>query len=448
MATNVLMPQMGESINEGTLTKWHKKVGDKVQREEILFEISTDKVDTEIPSPVSGVLVQVLAAEGSVVAVNSVVAIVDESGAGVGAGAGASPAATAPATPAPAAAAAAVPVAPTPATQSVPAGAATSDDNSDDSTRLVKSSPLVRKMAAEHNIDLSKVAGSGENGRINKQDLVSYMEAAKSTGSGLVVSAAQSAFAPVKTAAAAAVDSTGGQISGLVDGVRVERVPMTQMRKKIAEHMVLSKRTSPHVTSVIEVDLQKVVDLRTKFKDKFEATHGFKLSFMPFFMHAALEGIKAVPIVNASVDGDTIVYKKDVNLGIAVALDWGLIVPVIKNSTERSFVGIARELENLATKARNKKLAPDDVKGGTFSISNFGGFGTIIGQPIINQPQVAIMGIGAMVKKPLVINDAIAIRTTCHVVLSFDHRVIDGSDSGKFLSTVKNTLENWSLPVV
>jgi len=436
MATSVLMPQMGESINEGTLTKWHKKVGEKVQREEILFEISTDKVDTEIPSPVSGVLVKVLAEEGAVVAVDSVVAVVDESGS---AAATAQPAAAAPAPSAPAAA----------PTQAAPeASPQTEVQANPDDAKGVKSSPLVRKMAAEHNIDLSQVTGSGEGGRINKQDLVSYMEAAKSTGSGLVASAAQSAFSAVKTATGAAVNTTGGLIAGTADGVRVERVPMTQMRKKIAEHMVMSKRTSPHVTSVIEIDLQKVVDLRSKFKAKFESLHGFKLSFMPFFMHAALEAIKAVPIVNASVDGDTIVYKKDVNLGIAVALDWGLIVPVIKNSTERSFVGLARELESLAGKARSKKLAPDDVKGGTFSISNFGGFGTIIGQPIINQPQVAIMGIGAMVKKPVVINDAIAIRTTCHVVLSFDHRVIDGSDSGKFLSTVKNTLENWSLPVV
>ncbi|MEY2988075.1 MAG: hypothetical protein RJB13_1596 [Pseudomonadota bacterium] len=437
MATNVLMPQMGESINEGTLTKWHKKIGDKVQREEILFEISTDKVDTEIPSPVSGVLVKILAEEGAVVAVNSVVAVVDESG-------------SASATAQPAAAPVSAPSAPVaaPAQTDVAPSLQTDVQTVSDDAKGVKSSPLVRKMAAEHNIDLSKVTGSGEGGRINKQDLVSYMEAAKSTGSGLVTSAAQAAFSAVKTASGAAVDTTGGLIAGTSDGVRVERVPMTQMRKKIAEHMVMSKRTSPHVTSVIEIDLQKIVDLRGKFKDKFESLHGFKLSFMPFFMHAALEAIKAVPIVNASVDGDTIVYKKDVNLGIAVALDWGLIVPVIKNSTERSFVGLARELESLAGKARSKKLAPDDVKGGTFSISNFGGFGTIIGQPIINQPQVAIMGIGAMVKKPVVINDAIAIRTTCHVVLSFDHRVIDGSDSGKFLSTVKNTLENWSLPVV
>ena len=265
-----------------------------------------------------------LADEGAVVAVNSVVAVVDESGS---AAVAAQPAAAS-AAPAPSA-----PVATTPAQSTPPPSSQTETQAVSDDAKGVKSSPLVRKMAAEHNIDLNKVTGSGEGGRINKQDLVSYMEAAKGTGSGLVASAAQSAFSAVKTASGAAVDSTGGLIAGTSDGVRVERVPMTQMRKKIAEHMVMSKRTSPHVTSVIEIDLQKIVDLRAKFKDKFESLNGFKLSFMPFFMHAALEAIKAVPIVNASVDGDTIVYKKDVNLGIAVALDWGLIVPVIKNST-------------------------------------------------------------------------------------------------------------------
>jgi 2-oxoglutarate dehydrogenase E2 component (dihydrolipoamide succinyltransferase) len=236
--------------------------------------------------------------------------------------------------------------------------------------------------------------------------------------------------------------------SEMLDGVRIERVAMSPMRKKIAEHMVMSKHTSPHVTSIIEIDLQKVVDLRAKFKDKFESVHGTKLTFMPFFMQAAIEAIKAVPIVNASVDGGAIIYKKDVNLGIAVSLDWGLIVPVIKNATEKNFVGLAKDLNQLAEKARMKKLAPDDVRGGTFSITNYGGFGTLIGQPIINQPQVAIFGIGAMQKKPVVINDAIAIRTTCYCVLSFDHRVIDGADSGKFLSTVKKTLEEWSVPLV
>ncbi|WGL59573.1 dihydrolipoamide acetyltransferase family protein [Pigmentibacter sp. JX0631] len=429
MATqNVLMPQMGESIQEGTLTRWHKKLGEKVQREEILFEISTDKVDTEIPSPVTGVLVQILAKEGETVSVNSVVAVIDDA-----------------ATPG------AVAEAPkeekvTKQPQQTVQVASKDVETSNDGTQKVYASPLARKMAEEHALDLSKVQGSGEGNKIVKNDVLAALES--KTVSPLVASAAAAATAPAAKASSDHLKSTGGGSEGIVDGVRVNRVPMTGMRKKIAEHMVMSKRTSPHVTSVIEIDLQKIVDVRAKFKDKFEAINGFKLTFMPFFMHAAIEAIKAVPIVNASVDGDTILYKKDINLGCAVALDWGLIVPVIKNASERSFVGLGRELNNLADKARGKKLAPDDVRGGTFSITNYGGFGTVIGQPIINQPQVAIFGIGAMQKKPVVINDAIAIRTMCYCVLSFDHRVIDGSDSGKFLSTVKNVIENWNLPVI
>jgi 2-oxoglutarate dehydrogenase E2 component (dihydrolipoamide succinyltransferase) len=445
MATEVLMPQMGESINEGTLTKWHKKVGDKVEREEILFEISTDKVDTEIPSPAAGVLTKIHFEEGSTVTVNAVVATLDESGAGATASPAPKPA------PSPAAAApAAVPVSASSAAVA-PAESGASSASVGEGGGRVLSSPLVRKMAEEHGVNLAQVGpGSGESGRINKNDLLSFLEKGGSTGAApkLVASAASNATAATKTASGSAMEAVGGTVAGSADGVRVERVQMSSMRRKIAEHMVMSKRTSPHVTSVIEIDLQKIVDIRDKAKNKFEATNGFKLSFMPFFMHACLEAIKAVPVVNASVDGDTIVYKKDINLGIAVALDWGLIVPVIKQATERSFVGLARELNNLAEKARTKKLAPDDVKGGTFSISNFGGFGTLIGQPIINQPQVAIMGIGAMQKKAVVVNDAIAIRTCCYIVLSFDHRIIDGSDSGKFLSTVKTTLENWNIPVV
>jgi 2-oxoglutarate dehydrogenase complex dihydrolipoamide succinyltransferase (E2) component len=450
MAFEVLMPQMGESISEGTLTKWHKKVGDKVEREEILFEISTDKVDTEIPSPTSGYLAEVFFAEGAVVTVNSLVAKISE--APVAGGSASKPADVAVAT---------VQVASTVASSSSSAASASlsalpvvaavqsiSTSSANAGTERVLSSPLVRKMATEHGVDLGQLKGSGESGRINKSDLMNYLDQGKGASVGMVTQAATVASSAVKTAGSAGIDSVGGVIAGNYDGVRVERVPMTNMRRKIAEHMVMSKRTSPHVTSVIEVDLQKIVDLREKSKNKFEAANGFKLSFMPFFMHACLEAIKAVPIVNASVEGDVVVYKKDINLGIAVALDWGLIVPVIKNTTEKSFVGLARDLNNLAEKARTKKLAPDDVKGGTFSISNFGGFGTIIGQPIINQPQVAIMGIGAMSKKAVVVNDAIAIRTCCYVVLSFDHRVIDGSDSGKFLSTVKSTMENWILPVV
>ena len=431
----VRMPQMGESINEGTLTRWHKKVGDKVAIEEILFEISTDKVDTEIPSPAAGTLVQMMAPEGAVITVNSVVAILDDA-------AGAVVSASAPVVTSPAAA----PAVYSPVVTSPAASPAASVARAEGERLL--SSPLVRKMAAEHNVDLTQVSGSGESGRIVKNDLLNFMGTQSQVPAPVVAAAAAQAVAPVRTAPSAHMQTTGGAATGLVDGVRVERVPMTTMRRKIAEHMVMSKHTSPHVTSIIEVDMQKIVDLRAKFKDKFETAHGFKLSFMPFFMAAALEGIKAVPVVNSSVDGDAVLYKKDINLGIAVALDWGLIVPNIKNATERSFVGLARELNNVADRARLKKLAPDDVRGGTFSISNYGGFGTIIGQPIINQPQVAIMGVGAMTKKPVVINDAIAIRTMVYVVLSFDHRVIDGSDSGKFLSTVKNALENWTAPVI
>ena len=429
MATqNVIMPQMGESIQEGTLTKWHKKIGEKVQREEILFEISTDKVDTEIPSPTSGVLVQILAQEGETVSVNSVVAVIDDA---------ASPGAVASA---PAVAAPKAAPAPEPKNES-PAPAAHAENQ-----EKTFASPLARKMAQEHAVDLSKIQGTGEGSKIVKNDILNALEGGKV--SPLIAQAAANVVSPAAKGSSEHIKSTGGSSEGLVDGVRVNRVPMTSMRKKIAEHMVMSKRTSPHVTSVIEIDLQKIVDLRSKFKDKFENTNGFKLSFMPFFIQAVVEAIKAVPIVNASVDGDTIVYKKDINLGVAVALDWGLIVPVIKNASEKSFVGLGRDMNTLADKARSKKLAPDDVRGGTFSISNFGGFGTIIGQPIINQPQVAIFGIGAMQKKAVVVNDAIAIRTMCYCVLTFDHRVIDGSDSGKFLSTVKNVIENWTIPVL
>lgn len=436
MATqNVLMPQMGESIQEGTLTKWHKKVGDKVQREEILFEISTDKVDTEIPSPASGTLVQIVAQEGQTVQVNAVVAVIDDA-AGATAAAPAVKVATQQA-PAPQAAA--------PQTQqaSAPAQPAATQSNANNGRAIA--SPLARKVAAEHSVDLSRLTGSGEGQKIVKNDVLAALESGRVPP--LVAQAAAQATAPVTKAPSEHIKVTGGA-QGMVDGVRIERVPMSPMRKKIAEHMVMSKHTSPHVTSIIEIDLQKIVDLRAKAKDKFEAAHGFKLSFMPFFMSAALDAIKAVPVVNSSIEGDTILYKKDVNLGVAVALDWGLIVPVIKQAGDKNFIGLGRDLNTLAEKARNKKLAPDDVRGGTFSISNFGGFGTIIGQPIINQPQVAIFGIGAMQKKAVVVNDAIAIRTMCYCVLSFDHRIIDGSDSGKFLSTVKNSIENWSTPIL
>jgi 2-oxoglutarate dehydrogenase E2 component (dihydrolipoamide succinyltransferase) len=388
---------------------------------------------------VAGVVAEILAKEGDTVTVNSVIARIETSGAGaaVGAAVAAKPASSTQSQP-PAAAVAA----PVSSSAAVPAASAPAGGGA-----LASSSPLVRKMAAEHGIDLSQVAGTGMAGKVSKQDLLSFLET-RSSVPALVRDAAQAAAPAVVTSPVQHLQSIGGSMEGLVDGVRVERVPMTTMRRKIAEHMVMSKHTSPHVTSVIEVDLQRVVDVRAKAKNAFEAANGFKLSFMPFFMAAAVQAIKAVPISNASVEGTTILYKKDINLGIAVAIDSGLILPVIKRAADKSFVGLGRDLNDLAERARTKKLSPDDVRGGTFSISNFGGFGTIIGQPIINQPQVAIMGIGAMTKKPVVVNDAIAIRTTCYVVLSFDHRVLDGSDSGKFLSTVKDVLENWTEPII
>ena len=413
----VIMPQMGESIQEGTLTKWRKNVGEHVAREETLFEISTDKVDSEIPSPAAGVLIEILYKEGDVIQVNKPVAYLDTEGT----------------------------VSKTVSSTSV---ASKKEDKildvkqSRDDGHIV-ASPLARKVAQEHQVDLSTVTPSSN--RIVRDDVMAVVNGVSPS---LLASAAQKTSSPIKTASNAFVESAGGSALGLYDGVRAERVPMSAMRRKIADHMLLSKKTSPHVTSVIEVDLQKIVDLREKFKDKFAEKHGFKLSFMPFFLQAVVEAIKAVPVINASVDGDAIIYKKDINLGCAVALDWGLIVPVIKKASEKSFVGIARDLDSLANKARSKKLAPDDVRGGTFSISNFGVFGTLIGQPIINQPQAAIFGMGAMQKKPVVINDAIAIRTMCYCVLTFDHRIIDGSDSGRFLSTVKSVLENWVLPVI
>lgn len=440
---NVLMPQMGESIQEGTVTKWHKKVGDKVQREEILFEISTDKVDTEIPSPVEGVLTEILAKEGETIKVNAVVAVIDAN-----ATAAASATSTTSTTVQQAAA--------TPSkseAQTAPQAAKVADapkqsevrSNASSEERVI-ASPLARKIAQEHAVNLNAVKGTGEGNKIVKDDVLSALKTSDSqqpSSSAPAATSTKQSATPLTSAALGATADVNNTFETLADGTRIKRVPMTSMRKKIADHMVMSKRVSPHVTSVIEVDLQKIVDLRAKNKDKFESQYGFKLTFMPFFMEAVLKAVKAVPIVNSSVEGDTIVYKKDVNLGIAVALDWGLIVPVIKNAHEKNFVGLGHELNSLADKARGKKLLPDDVKGGTISITNFGGFGTIIGQPIINQPQVAIFGIGAMQKKPVVINDAIAIRTMCYCVLSFDHRVVDGSDSGKFLSTVKTTLENW-----
>ncbi len=434
----VLLSQMGESVSEGTITKWLKRVGDHVAREELLYEVSTDKVDTEIPSPVGGVLEEILISAGAVAKVGAVVARIRAEGDHENC----PPAAMiVPEAPAQSVIAAPQRTVVVPSQQSVAAEPAlivselkkSAGEISVSRDRL-RSSPLARHMAKEAGIDLQYVRGSGAGGRIMKNDVNAYIEENKTQPIIPLVSGSS----PVREIAKPSP----------VAFVREERVPMTVMRKKIAEHMVMSKRTSPHVTSVVEVNVQKIVDVRKKYGAEFEKIHGIKLSYTPFLLSAAIAGLKAVPVMNSSIDGDDIVYKKDINLGVAVALESGLIVPVLKNSQDLSFVGLARALNDLAERARTKKLMPDDVKGGSFSVTNYGVFGTLIGQPIINQPQAGIMGVGTFEKRPVVIDDAIAIRTMCYVVASYDHRVIDGADGGRFLAVVKACLENWNTPVL
>ena len=434
MAVDVIMPQMGESIFEGTVTKWLRKPGDKVQRDEPLLEISTDKVDAEIPSPASGTLKEIRVPEGKTVQVNTVIAVLETDEAGAPAPAAqqaaptpaAPPAAQAPAAPVTATPAAPAPTAPAPVpTPSAPA-------------EPVRSSPLVRRLAEENNIDLAQVAGTGTGGRVSKKDLLGYLEARP---------AAPTAAAAAPAAPAPAAPAPAAPAQPYQPGA-VEIVPMSVMRKRIAEHMVASKRTSPHVYSVFQVDVTNIVNLREKSKKSFEASTGSRLTLMPFFSQAAVEALKQFPIVNTSIQEDSIVYKKDINLGIAVALDWGLIVPVIKHAEEKSFLGLQRSVNDLADRARNKKLSPDDIQDGTFTISNYGVYGGLIGMPVINQPQVAILGIGGVHKTPVVINDAIAIRSIVHLTLSYDHRIIDGSIADQFLAFLKGRLENWEQPLL
>jgi pyruvate dehydrogenase E2 component (dihydrolipoamide acetyltransferase) len=410
--TEVMMPQMGESITEGTITKWLKKVGDSVQRDEPIFEISTDKVDAEIPSPVAGILSEIKVPEGATVTINTVVAII-----GGAAGKTAAPAAApAPATPAPAAA----------STQAPPPSATEGE--------RVRSSPLVRKIAKDNNVDLTKVAGSGASGRITKTDIVSHLEQGPKP-----VAAASAVPTPAPAAAkpAAAQPQPG------------ELVPMTKMRSIIAQRMVESKRTSPHVHTVFKVDMTRIVKLREKEKSKYEQRNGVKLTYMPFITRAAITALRKHPVVNGSIEGEAIRYNKNINIGIAVALDWGLIVPVIKQTEEKNFLGIARAIVDVADRARGKKLAPDEISGGTFTLTNSGIFGEQFGTPIINQPQSAILGIGGLNKEAEVItdkdgNDSIAIRSIQRFTLGFDHRIVDGADAGKFMSDFKAYLENWS----
>ena len=439
MPTDVVMPQMGESIFEGTITKWLKQPGDKVQRDEPLFEISTDKVDAEIPAPASGTLQEIKVQAGATVQVNTVVGVI-----GDGDGAAA---------PAPAKTAAApAPEAKKEAAQPPPPAAATPEPEPEAESGeqgRVRSSPLVRKIAKDNNVDLAKIAGTGLGGRITREDIEAFIARHAGGAPAVAAPAAPAPAAPAPSYEAPTVPAVTTPLQPVGGVTPGEVVPMTTMRKKIAEHMIMSKRTSAHVHGVFEVDMTRVVRLRERMKAKFEQATGNKLTFTPFFARAAVHGLRKWPIVNSSVEGDNIRYHAAVNLGIAVALDWGLIVPVVKNAEERSFVGLQRAISDLGERARSKKLKPEEVQGGTFTITNPGIFGAKFGMPIINQPQVAIMGIGGIVKKPVVVtdsdgNDSIAIRSMMHMSIGYDHRIIDGAVADQFMMEVKKFLENWN----
>ncbi len=420
---DVIMPQMGESIAEGTLSKWLKKVGDEVKRDEPIFEISTDKVDAEIPSPSGGVIAEILVTEGQTVAVQTVVARLETE---KGASAIAAPPAPAPAAVAmPVPSAAPVPAPSAPPAVSAPALPSGNGDSLEERLRT-KSSPLVRKIAAEHGIEIATLTGSGIAGRVTKRDILQYLDSGAPRPS---IAAAYAAPMPQPW-----------------PGDRVE--PMSKMRALISEHMVVSRHTSAHVTSIMEMDFTRVARIRASRKAEFEAATGQKLSFMPFIIKATVDALKAFPVVNASVAGTSVIYRKPINLGIAVALEWGLIVPVIRDADDLSLRGISKALNDLAGRARAKKLDPREVQDGTFTITNPGVFGSITGTPIINQPQVAILCVGAIEKRPKVLTaddgeDTIAIRTCSYLSLSFDHRIVDGAVADQFLGHVKRTIESF-----
>jgi pyruvate dehydrogenase E2 component (dihydrolipoamide acetyltransferase) len=466
MATDVIMPQMGESIAEGTIVKWLKQVGDQVKRDEPLFEISTDKVDAEIPAPASGTLSEILVQEGETVGINTVVGRIGEAGEAKAAAPAAQASAPAPASPAPVreeppqvtaqraleSAAAASASSPAQARAAAPADGKreTGGIPSKEELRRTRSSPLVRNIAREHGIDLEEVAGTGLSGRVTKDDILNFIaqrQAQPQAAARPQAAAAAPAPAPVQPASApAAVPAPApAQIPAYSAGERVQIEPMSVMRRKIAEHMVLSRRTSAHVSTFFEVDYTNIARLRDRVKQSFEERNGVKLTYLPFIIKATVDAIKAFPILNSSVDGENIAYKQDINIGLAVALDWGLIVPVVKRADELSMLGLARAAFDLAHRARNKQLKPDEVAGGTFTITNPGLYGGLIGTPIINQPQVAIMGVGSIAKRPWVVEtadgDAIAIRTIGLLSLSFDHRIIDGAVADQFMAHIKRTLE-------
>lgn len=455
--TDVPMPQMGESIAEGTLTRWFKKAGDTVERDEPLFEISTDKVDAEVPAPASGVLAEIIVEEGATVEVNTVVARIGEAGAASAAPPAPTPAAAPAAAPEPVAAAPAAaptpaPAPPTPAPAPVPAApapaapapvAAAAVANG---SHKVRSSPLVRRIARDNGIsDLSVIPGTGAGGRVTKDDILGFIASGASApatpAAPAAVPSAPAASPAASPAAAAPAPALAPQ--GLPrGGSQVEK--MSVMRRKIAEHMVDSRRTSAHVHSVFEADMTSIAQMRQKWKNDFISRNGTKLTFMPFFLKACCDALRQFPHVNASIDGDDILLHNDVNIGIAVALDNGLIVPVVKNVQDMSIAGIQKSVSDVAHRARNKQLLPDEVAGGTFTITNPGQFGGLFGIPIINQPQVAILGIGGIIKRPVVVDgDKIAIRDMLYMCLSYDHRLVDGALADQFMSHVKHTLENF-----
>jgi len=397
---DVVMPQMGESVAEGTIVRWMKKVGDTVDRDEPLFEISTDKVDAEIPSPSAGVIAEIRAQEGETVPVNSVVAVIRGADEAVAA-------------PSPAVAPPVVPA----TRESAPSSGSVSRGGED--LARERSSPLVRQLAAEHHVDISQVKGTGIGGRVTKHDVLAFVEQ-----HGRSAGPSPGESAPI--------------LAGADD--RVEKLSV--MRKKIAEHMVLSRRTSAHVHSVFEVDFARVSEIRVSRRAAYEA-QGTKLTYLSFIVKAVADALHDWPVINASTDGEQIVYHKDVNIGVAVALEWGLIVPVIRSADRLDLLGLSRAIADLAAKARAKQLKPEDVTGGTFTITNPGAFGALFGMPIINQPQVAILDVGAIEKRPVVIDDAVTARPTAFMALGFDHRIIDGAVADQFMSRVKQTLEKW-----
>jgi len=453
MPVNVLMPQMGESITEGTVVRWFKAEGDEVAKDEPLLEISTDKVDAEVPAPASGKLGKILHGPGTTVAVETVIGVIDQAG---------EVATTAPATapmaeaepvvaqaPPQAAAVATRTPAPRPAPSTVRAVPRPAEPPSGEAEAIRRrSSPLVRRIASEHSVDLAVVSGTGIHGRVTKEDILAYVEGRNAAPPA----PAAPRTAPRRLTAVPAPTHGTPPISGATLGPSSAfsgdelREPMSVMRQKIAEHMVASRRTSPHVHTVFEADMSKVVALREGSRAAFEAQHGLKLTYTPFFVAAVLEGLKRFPVVNASLDGNEIVYHRHVNIGVAVALPHGLIVPVVKHAEELSLIGIQRAVTDLATRARNKQLKPEDVQGSTFSVTNPGPYGGLYGLPIINQPNVAILSTGGIQRRPVVVTDevgreSIGIRDMVYLALSFDHRLVDGATADQFMAAVKATLE-------